>query len=135
MPESRESLERIANYYTILAGQRYPRAARRKGNNFMAKVRSSPRPARERAASPLMVRLDAEGKAFLAQAAELRRISVSDYVRTVTVPQARAEVFAAREQTIALTPDEQLAFWQALSATPKLTPAQRRLGKAMRGES
>ena len=45
-----------------------------------------------------MVRLDAEGKAFLAQAAELRRISVSDYVRTVTVPQARAEVFAAREQ-------------------------------------
>ena len=46
-----------------------------------------------------MVRLDAEGKAFLAQAAELRRISVSDYVRTVTVPQARAEVFAAREQT------------------------------------
>ena len=101
----------------------------------MAKVRSSPRPARERAASPLMVRLDAEGKAFLAQAAELRRISVSDYVRTVTVPQARAEVFAAREQTIALTPDEQLAFWQALSATPKLTPAQRRLGRAMRGES
>jgi uncharacterized protein (DUF1778 family) len=82
-----------------------------------------------------MVRLDAEGKAFLARAAELRRISVSDYVRTVTVPQARAEVLAAREQTIALTPDEQLAFWQALSATPKLTPAQRRLGRAMRGES
>ena len=103
------------------------------GNQPGERPTQAPYPALFRAV--LMVRLDAEGKAFLAQAAELRRISVSDYVRTVTVPQARAEVFAAREQTIALTPDEQLAFWQALSATPKLTPAQRRLGKAMRGES
>jgi uncharacterized protein (DUF1778 family) len=85
--------------------------------------------------SPLMVRLDAESKKCLAEAAELRRVSVSDYVRAVTVPQARREVRAAREQVIALSPDEQLAFWSALNKTPKLTAAQKRLGKIMRGEA
>ena len=85
-------------------------------------------------ASPLMVRLDAESKQALTAAAELRRISVSDYVRTVTVAQARREVASARDQTILLTPDEQLAFWQALQAPPKLTPAQKRLAALMRGE-
>jgi uncharacterized protein (DUF1778 family) len=82
-----------------------------------------------------MVRLDDESKSYLAQAAELRRISVSDYVRTVTVAQARREVQAAREQTILLTPEEQLAFWNALNQTPKLTEAQRQLGALMRGTS
>lgn len=85
-------------------------------------------------ASALMVRLDPESKHALAAAAELRRISVSDYVRTVTVSQARREVVSAREQTILLSPDEQLAFWQALQAPVKLTPAQRRLGSLMRGD-
>lgn len=86
------------------------------------------------AASPLMVRLDEESKRSLADAAELRRISVSDYVRTVTVAQAQREVRAAREKIIALAPDEQLAFWQALSETPRLTPAQRKLGAVMQGD-
>jgi uncharacterized protein (DUF1778 family) len=81
-----------------------------------------------------MVRLDPQSRAYLAEAADLRRISVSDYVRAVTVAQARREVLAAREQVIALTPEEQLAFWTALNATPKLTDAQRRLGAVMRGE-
>lgn len=85
-------------------------------------------------ASPLMVRLDAESKQALAAAAELRRISISDYVRTVTVAQARREVASARDQTILLSPDEQLAFWQALQAPPKLTPSQKRLGALMRGQ-
>jgi hypothetical protein len=30
--------------------------------------------------------------------------------------------------------DEQLAFWNALNETPKLTEAQQRLGATMRGE-
>jgi len=47
-----------------------------------------------------MVRLDAESKQAPTAAAELRRISVSDYVRTVTVAQARREVASARDQTI-----------------------------------
>lgn len=87
------------------------------------------------AASPLMVRLDAQSKDYLARAAALRGMSVSDYVRSVTVAQARREVDAARERTIALTREEQLAFWSALSAPARLTPAQRRLGKVMRGEA
>ncbi len=83
--------------------------------------------------SPLMVRLDSKSKQALTDAAELRRISVSDYVRTVTVAQARREVASAREQTVLLSPDEQLAFWRALRAAPKLTPAPKRLGAIMRG--
>ena len=70
--------------------------------------------AKTRSTSPLMVRLDQDSKDLLARAAELRRISVSDYVRQVTVSQARKEVGAAGEQTISMTPDEQLAFWIAL---------------------
>lgn len=101
----------------------------------MAATRSSGKPKKGRTPSPLMVRLDDESKAYLSQAAGLRRISVSDYVRTVTVAQAQKEVLAAREQTISLTPDEQLAFWSALNEPPRLTDAQRRLGAAMRGES
>lgn len=89
----------------------------------------------KRPVSPLMVRLDDESKATLARAAELRRVSVSDYVRLVTVAQARREVTAAEGQTVALTPTEQLAFWTALSEPAKLTPAQKRLGKLMRGEA
>lgn len=75
-----------------------------------------------RTPSPLMVRLDQDSKQLLVRAAELRRISVSDYVRQVTVAQARKEVAAAAEHTIALTPDEQLAFWTALSEPATLPP-------------
>jgi uncharacterized protein (DUF1778 family) len=101
----------------------------------MAKT-PKPAPAKKgRAPSPLMVRLDEESKALLFQAAKLRRISVSDYVRTITVAQARREVLVAGQQTLALTPEEQLAFWNALDRTPDLTPAQQRLGSVMRGES
>jgi uncharacterized protein (DUF1778 family) len=88
-----------------------------------------------RTASPLMVRLDNDSKKLLTQAAELRHISVSDYVRQVMVTQARREVEAATEQTISLTPDEQLAFWLALAEPVKLTSAQKKLGKLMRGKS
>ena len=82
-----------------------------------------------------MVRLDEESKSVLAKAAGLRRISVSDYVRTVTVAQARREVASVENGIITLAPEEQLALWQALQAPPKLTRAQKRLGKLMRGES
>lgn len=82
-----------------------------------------------------MVRLDGESKAILNQAAQLRKISVSDYVRQVTVTQARREVDASSQQTIGMTADEQLAFWTALHAPVKLTPAQKALGKIMRGKA
>jgi uncharacterized protein (DUF1778 family) len=103
---------------------------------FRVAKTSSPKQATKiRKASPLVVRLDEESKRFLTQAAELRRISVSDYVRIVTIAQARKEVASAGEQTISLTPEEQLAFWKALSESPRLTEAQQRLGTVMRGES
>ena len=38
------------------------------------------------------------------------------------------------EQTLEMTPEEQLAFWNALNAPVELTPSQRKLGKVMRGE-
>src|SRR4051794_19584568 len=83
----------------------------------------------------LMIRLDDESKAVLARAAALRHISVSDYVRTVTVSRARQEVLAAEQQVVALSPEEQLAFWTALDRPAKLTAAQKELGAIMRGET
>jgi uncharacterized protein (DUF1778 family) len=80
------------------------------------------------------IRLDDESKKWLSEAAKRRGISLSEYVRLVAVPQARQEILTAREQSLMLTPDEQLAFWKALAAAPKLTEAQRRLGSLMRGE-
>lgn len=84
--------------------------------------------------SSLMVRLDEESKALLASAAELRKVSISDYVRSIVVGQARRELAAAEAHVIALTPEEQLEFWEALSKPPKLTKAQEQLGRIMRGE-
>jgi hypothetical protein len=40
---------------------------------------------------------------------------------------------AAEKHVIRLTTDVQLAFWNALQSPPRLTAAQRRLGKLMRG--
>ena len=99
----------------------------------MPSSRSAKKPTKSRSPSPLIVRLDDESKTCLAQAAQLRRISVSDYVRTITVAQARREVQAASEQVLSLTPEEQLAFWKALNEPAKLTQAQRRLSAVMRG--
>jgi uncharacterized protein (DUF1778 family) len=85
--------------------------------------------------SSLMVRLDDESRGYLSQAAQLRRISVSDYVREVTVAQARREVELSMTQTIALSPTEQLEFWTALNEVPVLTDSQRRLAGLLRGDS
>jgi uncharacterized protein (DUF1778 family) len=91
-------------------------------------------PKKKTRTSPLMVRLDTQSKRVLAQAARLRQISVSDYVRQVTVSQARREIRGAKNNVIILTPDELLAFWQALHEPPKLTAKQKQLGAMMRGE-
>ncbi|HYT93402.1 MAG TPA: DUF1778 domain-containing protein [Gemmataceae bacterium] len=101
----------------------------------MAKARGPEQRTKGQTTCALLLRLDEESKAFLAEAAGLRRISVSDYVRTVMIAQARKEVFAARDKTIALTPDEQLALWNALNEPARLTEAQRGLGSLMRGEA
>ncbi|MBT5706931.1 MAG: DUF1778 domain-containing protein [Verrucomicrobia bacterium] len=81
----------------------------------------------------ILVRLDKTSKDCLTKAAELRRISVSDYVRQITVTQAKREVEEAGNNTISLTADEQRAFWTALSETPRLTQSQKALGAIIRG--
>ena len=86
------------------------------------------------ASSSLMVRLDPDSKTFIARAAELRHVSVSDYVRSIVVAQARREIQAAEQQVIALTPTEQQEFWQALQEPATLTAAQKALGALMQGE-
>ncbi len=101
----------------------------------MPAPRRRPSTIKGRADRSLMVRLDEKSKGFLEEAAKLRGISPSDYVRAVTVPQARREVLAARERTLAMTPDEQLAFWNALNAPTPLTESQERLGSIMRGDA
>lgn len=82
----------------------------------------------------VLVRLDQPSKECLTKAAALRRISVSDYVRQITVTQARREVQEAEQNTIALTTDEQLAFWNAIHEATRVTSAQKKLGAIMRGE-
>lgn len=83
----------------------------------------------------LVVHLDDESASLLANAAQLRRTSVSEYVRTVSVAQAHREIEAAENQTILLTPDEQFTFWKALQAVSNPTRAQCELGAIMRGEA
>lgn len=100
----------------------------------MSRTPTRNKPKKPTKPSPLMVRLDEESKAALAGAAGLRRVSVSDYVRLVAVAQARREVEAAGERVIALSPEEQLAFWEALHQPATPTASQKRLGKIMRGE-
>ncbi len=100
----------------------------------MAARRPSRSPKKALSTRSLMVRLDEESKGYLTRAADLRRISVSDYVRTVTIAHARREVEAAGEQIIALSAEEQIAFWNALNRPPRLTEAQQHLGAIMRGE-
>src|SRR5690606_41590170 len=55
--------------------------------------------------SSLMVRMEPDIKRAIEEAAALRRVSVSDYVRTVTVQQAEREVQAAHEGVLRLTPE------------------------------
>ena len=88
-----------------------------------------------RQASTLMVRMDPASKATLAKAAGLRRVSVSDYVRQITLAQAEREVAAATASRIVLTAAEQLAFWEALTKPVELSDAKRELGQLLRGEA
>jgi uncharacterized protein (DUF1778 family) len=70
----------------------------------------------------------------LQRAAELRHASVSDYVHSVAVAQARREIQAAEQPVTALTPAEQRDFRQALQEPTALAGAQQELGTPMRGE-
>ncbi len=82
----------------------------------------------------LVVPLDQQSNDYVTKAAGLRRSSIDEYVRVVSVAQARREVEESEQSVIALTPSEQLAFWNALNEPVKLTKRQKNLGVVMRGE-
>ena len=82
----------------------------------------------------LQARLDLESKRAVEQAAKLRHVGLSDYIRLVLVPTAKREVEQAKNQVLQLTADEQERFWLALQAPAEPTEAQRKLGKIMRGD-
>jgi uncharacterized protein (DUF1778 family) len=82
----------------------------------------------------LLVRLDRPSKRVIAEAAYLRGVSTSDYVRSVVATQARRDLQEASTRTIVLSAGDQLAFWNALHEPVALTERQRNLGKIMRGE-
>ena len=89
----------------------------------------------DKKASVLQTRLSAEDKRAIQQAAELRRLAVSEYLRQVLVPLAKREVASAEHAIIELAPDEQLALWQALEAPARLTKSQKKLAALMRREA
>ena len=89
----------------------------------------------EKKESVLQTRLSAADKRAIQQAAALRRLAVSEYLRQVLVPLAKREVASAEHAVIELSADEQLALWQALEAPAKLTKAQKKLARLMRGEA
>jgi uncharacterized protein (DUF1778 family) len=97
---------------------------------------SRPRRRKKKAAAsrPLRVNLDGESRSYLTRAAGLRRISVGEYVRLVAVTQARQGVESACQESIALSPGEQLAFWNALNQPVQLTEAQKRLDALIRSD-
>jgi uncharacterized protein (DUF1778 family) len=97
-----------------------------------AAARTPPKKPAPKAAN-LMVRVDSASKGVVARAARLRGVSTSDYVREIVVAQARREVEEARSRTLLLSPEEQLAFFRALSEHVTLTKRQRELSRLMRG--
>ena len=60
--------------------------------------------------------------------------SPNDNPNAASLSQVRRAVGTSSSPTISLTPDEQLAFWTALSVPATLTKRQRELGKIMRSE-
>jgi len=81
------------------------------------------------------MRLDSASKEAIVDAAALRGLKMSDYIRVVLVAQARREVASAGRQVLSLTPAEQLQFWTALRQPVRTTTRQRRLGRLMRGDA
>lgn len=90
--------------------------------------------AQGRSKTTLQTRMTEEQKRVILEAAENRQIAVSEYVRMTVCEQAKRELEAAAQHAYCLTATEQAALWKALHAPVKLTEAQKRLSRLMRGE-
>lgn len=102
---------------------------------YNTSMRATKRGTVQTKSTALLVRLDRPSKKSIAEAAHLRGVSTSDYVRSVVAAQARRDLQEASTRTIMLSAEDQLAFWNALHAPVTLTKRQRDLGKIMRGET
>lgn len=85
-------------------------------------------------AEVIQARINSENKGLIVQAAKLREIPVSDYMRLVLIDQARKEVTSNEQRVLQLTADEQIEFWNALDNPKSLTESQKELGKLIKGE-
>lgn len=84
------------------------------------------------ATSIFQARLDPISKSFLEQAAKLRGISQTDYLKAILIPFAKQEVLDAEKGGIKLSTQEQEEFWDALNEPVKLTKNQKKLSKKMK---
>ena len=82
----------------------------------------------------VVLQLDEKSMFVLVEAANIRRVSVAEYVRTIAVAHAKAELADSNQHEIAMTAGEQLKFWRILQRAPKVSESQHELGKLMRGE-
>lgn len=82
----------------------------------------------------IQARINPANKEIITQAAKLREIPVSDYIRTTVLEQAKKEVSSSKLNILQLTEAEQLSFWHVIDSEPKLSNSQKELGKLMRGE-
>ncbi len=80
----------------------------------------------------VLVRFDAKRKAKVRRAAELRGLSVSDYVRSRIVDIAERDLEEARTGVLRLRREDQVALWRALQNPPPPSRAQRALGALVR---
>lgn len=80
----------------------------------------------------VLIRFDAKRKAKIRRAAELRGLSLSDYVRTRIVSIAERDLEEAQTGVLRLAREDQVALWRALQNPPPPTRAQRALGRLIR---
>ena len=110
-----------------------PSKSKPKSAKHLVKRVAAAAPARRgRMVANLVVRADTVFKRLVHEAAQLRGLSDSDYVRSELAARARQQIEDARRNTLRLEPQDQVAFWKALNAPPKVTPTLRRLGANIR---
>jgi uncharacterized protein (DUF1778 family) len=80
----------------------------------------------------LLVRFDRVDKVLLQRAAQLRGLTLSDYVRSKILPLARQDIEEAGFGVLRLPKGDQIAFWRALQHPPAPSKAQKALGRLVR---
>ena len=83
----------------------------------------------------LLVRCDRSTKELIRKAAEVRGLSMSDYMRMQVKASAARDVLEAETGILKLAKEDQIAFWQLLQRPAKPTEAQKKLGHLVRSVS